>query len=152
MADAPLDLSGAKVGQFDLMDSGWYDAHVHEVTPIEIEHDEGKLPMGTPGYNIQFKVDGGESDGRSQFNRFYLPKEGEYDESKRQTALGRFVDFLVAVGYSKEEVMSGKFKFDPEDVVGRQCRILVGRDKAGEYNNVRNFKPVGANIEESGII
>jgi hypothetical protein len=147
-----LDLSGAKVGQFDLMPSGWQDAHVHEVEPIEIEKDDGKLPMGTPGYNIQFKVDGGEYDGRSQFNRFYLPQAGEYDEDKRQTMLGRFADFLIAIGYAQSDITSGKFKFDTEDTVGRQCRILIGQDKAGEYNQVRNFKPIGANVEEAGII
>lgn len=147
-----LDLSGAKVGQFDLMPSGWVEAHVHEIEPIEIEKDDGKLPKGTPGFNVQFKVDGGEYDNRSQFNRFYLPKAGEYDEDKRQTMLGRFADFLVAIGYAQADITSGKFKFDPDDAVGRQCRILVGQTKDGEYNTVRNFKPVGANIEESGII
>jgi hypothetical protein len=106
--------------------------------------------MGTPGYNVQFKVDGGEYDDRSVFNRFYLPDPAQYDEGKTMTARGRFVDFLVAVGYSKDDVMSGKWKFDADDLVGRECRISVGV-KDG-YNTVRNFKPVGANVEEAGII
>lgn len=148
-----LDLSGAKLGQFDLMPSDWYDALVHEVTPIEIEKDDGKLPMGTPGFNVQFKIDGGEYDGRSQFNRFYLPDpDGDYDHSKAQTMRGRFADFLMAIGYAEKDITSGKFKLDTDDMVGRQLRILVGQDKAGEYNQVRNFKPVGANMEEAGII
>lgn len=142
-----LDLSGAKLGQFDEIPPNWYTVHVHEVTPIEIDNDEGKLPMGTPGFNIQFKIDGGEQDGKSAFNRFYLPDQS-YE--KAATMRGRFADFLVAVGYSEKDILSGKFKFDPDDVVSRQCRISVGI-KDG-YNTVRNFKPVGANVEEAGII
>lgn len=145
-----LDLSGAKTGQFDEIPPNWYDAVVSEITPIEIEHDDGKLPMGTPGYNVQFKVDGGEYDGRSVFNRFYLPDPAQYDESKAQTMRGRFADFLVAIGYSEKDITGGKFKFDVDDVVSRQCRISVGV-KDG-YNTVRNFKPVGENVAEAGII
>lgn len=147
-----LDLSGAKVGGFDVIPPNWYEAVVFEVTPIEIENEDGKLPMGTPGYNIQFKVDGGEYDNRRVFNRFYLPAAGEYDEDKRKTMLGRFADFLVAAGYSEKEITSGKFKFDTEDATGRSLRISVGQDKSGDYNTVRNYKPVGANVEEAGII
>lgn len=147
-----LDLSGAKTGQFDVIPPNWYDAVVYEISNIEIEKDDGKLPQGTPGYNIQFAIDGGEYDNRRVFNRFYFPKEGEYDESKRQTMIGRFADFLLAAGYAEKDIKSGKFKFDPEEVTGRKLRISVGIDRTGDYNTVRNFKPVGTDVEEAGII
>lgn len=146
-----LDLSGAKLGQFDLLSSGWKDVHVENIDDIMIDNDEGKLPEGTPGYNVRFVVDGGSEDGKSAFNRFYLPlADSGYDESKRQTALGRFGDFLIAIGYSEKDIKSGKFKFDKDDAEGRKCRILVGESNG--YNTVRNFKPIGADLEEGGGI
>lgn len=151
MADV-LDLSGAKTGAFDVIPGGWYEAAVYEITDITIDKDTGKLPEGTPGYNVQFAIDGGEYDNRRVFNRFYFPKPGEYDDAKRQTMLGRFADFLVGVGYAEKDIKSGKFKFDPEEVTGRKLRISVGIDRTGDYNTVRNFKPVGTDVEEAGII
>src|SRR6266550_7559486 len=118
-----LDLSGAKLGQFDVIPSNWYDAVVFQVDDIEIDKEDGKLPMGTPGYNIQFSIDGGEYDNRRVFNRFYFPKQGEYDETKRQTMIGRFADFLVAAGYAEKDITSGKFKFDREEIVGHKLRV-----------------------------
>ncbi len=147
-----LDLSGAKLGQFDVIPSNWYDAVVFQVDDIEIDKEDGKLPMGTPGYNIQFSIDGGEYDNRRVFNRFYFPKQGEYDETKRQTMIGRFADFLVAAGYAEKDITSGKFKFDREEIVGHKLRVSVGIDKSGDYNVVRNFKPAGADLEDAGII
>lgn len=147
-----LDLSGAKTGAFDVVPRDWYDAVVFEITDIEIEKDDGKLAQGTPGYNVQFAIDGGEYDNRRVFNRFYFPKEGEYDNDKRQTMIGRFADFLIAAGFAEKDIKGGKFKFDPEEVTGRKMRISVGIDKTGDYNTVRNFKPVGGDIEEAGII
>jgi hypothetical protein len=147
-----LDLSGAKTGAFDVIPTNWYEAVVYEITEIEIEKEDGKLPQGTPGYNVQFAIDGGEYDNRRVFNRFYFPKPGEYDEDKRQTMLGRFADFLMAVGYAEKDIKSGKFKFDAEEIVGRKLRLSVGIDKTGDYNTVRNFKPVGSDVEEAGII
>lgn len=146
-----LDLSGASLGAFDTIPSNWYDASVFEVKPIEIEKEGGTLAVGTEGYNVQFKIEGGEYDNRRVFNRFYLPKEGEHpDETKRKTMLGRFGDFLKAAGYSEKEITSGKFKFDPDDVQSRELRISVGID--GDYNTVKNYKPKGADIAEDGLI
>lgn len=147
-----LDLSGAKLGQFDLVPPNWYEASVYAVEDVEIEKEDGKLPQGTPGKNIQFKIEGGEYDNRRVFNRFWLPADGTYDADKRMTMLGRFADFLKAAGFSEKELTSGKFKFDPEDIVGREMRISVGIDKSGDYNTVRNFKPKGENIEEAGLL
>lgn len=147
-----LDLSDANLGSFDVIPPNWYDAVVFQVDDIEIEKDDGKLPQGTPGYNVQFSIDGGDYDNRRVFNRFYFPKKEEYDETKRSTMIGRFGDFLLATGYSEKDIKSGKFKFDKEDIVGRKLRVSVGVDKSGDYNTVRNFKPMGADVEEAGII
>lgn len=146
-----LDLSGAKLGQFDLLPTDWYDVIIFEITDIEKDNDEGVLAEGTKGYNVQFKVEGGELDNRRVFNRFYLPEKGQHpDEGKRMTMLGRFGDLLKAAGYSEKDLTSGKFKFDKNDATGRPLRISVG-EKNG-YNTVRNYKPIGENVEEAGII
>ncbi len=121
-----LNLAGAKPGQFDLIPSDWYDVHVENIDDIMIENDDGKLPEGTPGYNVRFVVDGGKQEGKSAFNRFYLPlPDSGYDEGKTATAQGRFVDFLLACGYAEKDV---------------------------GYNSVRNFKPVGQDLQEGGGI
>jgi hypothetical protein len=147
-----LDLSGAKTGQFDLLPPNWYEATVYEITDVEIEKDTGKLALGTPGYNVQFAIDGGEYDNRRVFNRFWFPREGEYDEGKRATMIGRFADFLIALGEEESKIKSGKYKFDRDELTGRKVRVSVGIDKTGDYNTVRNFKPVGTDVEEAGII
>jgi len=146
-----LDLSGASLGAFDTIPSNWYDASVFEVKEIEIEKEGGVLALGTKGYNVQFKIEGGEYDNRRVFNRFYLPTPDQHpDQQKRNTMLGRFGDFLKAAGYSEKDITSGKFKFDAEDIVGRELRISVGID--GDYNTVRNYKPKGGDLAEDGLI
>src|SRR6266576_3765064 len=103
-----LNLADAdtSAGDFTPIPAALYDMHVHEVKVVEVEHDNGKLPMGTPGYNIQFRVDGGKYDNRVVFKRYYIPGEG-YDPEKRKKSLGIFVNFLIGLGYYKEEVMGG---------------------------------------------
>jgi hypothetical protein len=147
----PLDLSGAKIGAFDVPEQTWHNVHVEEIRDVEIDNDQGKLPEGTPGYNIAFVIDEGPDEGKWVWNRFYFPAaDSGYDEGKRATALGRFADFLLAAGYSEKEVTGGKFKFDRDDVKDRKLRILVG--ESGGYATVRNFKPLGGDLEETGLL
>jgi hypothetical protein len=141
-----LDLSGANLKGFDPMPSGTYPAVVYEIEPCETTNPDGNLPVGTPGYNVQFKIDGGEYDNRRAFNRYWLPAaDTDYDAKKRATLLGMFSRFLLAIGYGEKEVTSGKFKFDPDDAVGRECSVVLGiRPATEEYeaqNNVRNVRP-----------
>lgn len=136
-----LDLSGADT-RGSAMPSGTYDATVFEVTAVEIDKPDGKLPLGTPGINVQFKVDGGEYDNRRAFSRFYFPAENsDYDADKRKKLLGMFARFLMAIGYEESEVMGGGFELNPEDMVSRECRITVGYDAEYESNPVKSIKP-----------
>ena len=144
LADA--DTTG---GDFEPLKAGTYDMHVHDVKMVEIEHDNGKLPQGTPGYNIQFRVDGGKYDNRVVFKRYYLPPEG-YDAEKRKKSLGIFVNFLVAMGYDKAEVMSGSYSVDVEDWIGRTLKVTVKVRPADEdkgyaaQNEVTSVKAITA--------
>jgi len=139
-----LDLSGADLKGFDPIPSGSYPAIVFECEAIETENPDGKLPIGTPGFNVQFKVDGGQYDNRRLFNRYWIAP-ADYDPSKKKMLDGMFARFLLAIGYSEKEVMGGKFKFDPEDAIGRECTVVVGirpaNDQYEASNNVRNVKP-----------
>jgi len=144
LADADLS-----AGDFEPIPAGAYEMHVHEVTAVEVEHDNGKLPMGTAGWNIQFRVDGGKYDNRVVFKRYYLPGP-EYDAEKRSKSLGIFANFLIALGYSKEEVTSGSFSAEPSDWVGRQVKVSVkvraatkvedGNEKYPAQNEVTSVK------------
>lgn len=145
-----LDLSGAKFGAFDIPPPDWYTVHVERIEDIAIDNDSGKLPMGTPGYNFAFVIDDGPQADKWVFNRFWLPKAGEYDESKRATFVSRFADLLVALGHSEKDIQSGKFKFDKDENLNRQLRILVGENNG--YATVRNYKPIGGDIAEEGIL
>lgn len=145
-----LDLSTADT-RGSAMPAGTYDAIVFEVTPVKIESDGGKLPIDTPGINVQYKVDGGEYDNRRAFQRFYFPAEDtDYDADKRKKLLGMFARFLTAIGYGEEEVKSGSFQLDIEDMIGRECRITVGYDAEYESNPVKSVRPRQADSGGSG--
>lgn len=150
-----LNLTDADLssGDFTPIPAAAYEMHVHEVAVVEVEKDTGKLPIGTPGYNIQFRVDGGKYDNRVVFKRYYIPGEG-YDSEKRKKSLGIFANFLMALGYSQEEVTSGSFQTDPEDWVGKQVKVSVKiraavKNDAGEeiypaQNEVTSVKAISA--------
>src|SRR6266705_1722588 len=90
-----LNLADAdtSAGNFDPIPAAIYDMHVHNVEAVVIEKESSKLPVGTPGYNIQFRVDGGKYNNRVVFKRYYLPaSDSGYDEEKRKKSLGVFVN------------------------------------------------------------
>lgn len=153
LADADLS-----AGDFDPIPPASYEMHIHEVQAVEIEKEGGKLPVGTPGYNIQFRVDGGKYDNRVVFKRFYIPGP-DYDAEKRKKSLGIFANFLMAMGYSKDEVMSGSFQTDPMDWLGKQVKVSVRIRPATEdysaQNEVTSIKPLNAATRsgaDSGVL
>jgi len=160
LADADMS-----AGDFDPIPAAAYEMHVHEVTAVEVEKDTGKLPQGTPGWNIQFRVDGGKHDNRVVFKRFYIPG-ADYDSEKRRKSLGIFANFLIAMGYSQEEVTSGSFSADPDEWIGKQVKVSVGirpaqKDEDGEVkypaqNEVKSIKKLtssaGALGGDAGVL
>jgi hypothetical protein len=158
-----LNLSDADMsaGDFDPIPAATYEVHVHQVTMVEVENDTGKLPIGTPGWNIQFRVDGGKYDNRVVFKRFYIPPV-EYDTEKRKKSLGIFANFLVAIGYPKEEVLSGSFDTNPPEWEGKTCRASVRirpaqKDADGDViypaqNEITSLKPLSAVSTAPGVL
>jgi hypothetical protein len=157
----PLNLSGADLKGFEPIPAAKYEAHVTdmEVVYTKNESGEGKMPAGTPGYNVRFTVDGGEYDERHVWNNYWMPTK-EYEESgdegkkKAATMKGILARFLIALGYSEEEVTGGSFSIDPDDIVGRKCTIIVGirrSDEYGDRNIIKNVKKLET-LSESGIL
>jgi hypothetical protein len=161
-----LDLSGAEEMNFDAVPAGRYACTVYEITAGESEATEtSKLPDGTPFYNVQFRINDGEvKDGvdygnRRLFNRYYIPDD-EYEKAK--ILKGMFVSFLKAVGYTEEDIMSGTFEFDPDEVIGNDLLVTVGRvpkqDSAGnqiegEWNNpVKSVRAPMAEATSGGLL
>lgn len=139
-----LNLAGATPsGGFDPIPSARYQANVYEVEMIEVEKADGKLPLGTPGISVQFAIDGGEYDNRRLWRRYYFPPDS-YE--KAATMRDMLAGFFVAIGYDSEEVTSGNFVVNPEDMAGRPCEITVSqRTYDGEiYNDVKAVRPVGS--------
>lgn len=145
---ATLDLSTADTrGNF--MEGGWKDALVAEVEPIKTENPDGKLPMGTPGINVQFTIDGGQYDTRKVWNRYWIPP-ASYDKEKRDKSLGMLARFLMAIGYPEDEVKSPSFSLNFEDMKGRECRVNTKYNEEYDNNNVTGVKPRVAVAEGAG--
>lgn len=145
---ATLDLSSADTrGNF--MENGWKDAVVTEVDPILTDNAAGKLPVGTPGINVMFRVDGGKYDQKPLWNRYWFPPEG-YDPEKRAKSLGMFARFLMAIGYPEADVKSAGFQLDFSDMIGRECRVNSKYNEEYDNNNVAGVKPRQAVPEGQG--
>ena len=147
-----LDLSGADLSGFDAMPSGQYDATVFEVTSAEVENDSGKLPVGTTGISVRFKIDGGEHDGKSVWNRYWFAPASYEKKAQLDGILARF---LIAIGYDEKEVTSGNFSIEPADMEGRKCNVSVKRYTYDglDRNRVTGVRPIGSvTTEGAGLL
>jgi hypothetical protein len=145
-----LDLSGADMKGFAAIPSGRYPAVVQEVKAFETDNPEGKLPVGTPGWNVQFKVDGGEHDNARVFNRYYNAPAGYEKKAMMDGFLARF---LIAIGAATEkDIAGGKAKINPADWEGCECTVVVKKRPADvergydESNTVSNVLPRSASV------
>lgn len=137
---ATLDLSSADTrGNF--MENGWKEARISEVTPILTDNPDGALPVGTPGINVMFTIDGGPYDNRKVWNRYWFPPTEGYDQDKRAKTLGMFARFLIAIGYDEAEVKSEGFNLDIADMIGRECRVNTKYNEDYDNVNVSGVKP-----------
>lgn len=149
-----LDLSGADTKGFDVIPSGAYNATVFAA---EMQETQGgpaaKLPAGTPKVNVQFRISDGEYENRRVFNSFVIPP-ADYENAAKLK--GMLVRFLVALGYDEKKITSGKFDLDMEDLIGRECTVVVGQKPKyngaeGEMDNVvKGIKPAGAATGATG--
>jgi Protein of unknown function (DUF669) len=124
---------------FQPMDKGVYEA---EVTNVEVKTaKEGAKYPGSQYLAWEFTVDDSaypDYQGRKQWlNTVLVP-----------SARPRLKEFLVGVGYTDEELNDPNFEFEPTDIIGRRCSLMVvvgTNPKTDEPNNsVRRVMPVGS--------
>ena len=149
-----LDLAGADMRGFDAIDSGRYDAKVGRA---EWQYTKGgenaKMPQGTPMLNMAFIIDGGEFDNRWVWGKYIIPP-ANYDQQKAAQMKGSFARMLMALGYPEEQVTSGGFQIDLDELIDRECNISVRRREwEGDYvNDVTGVRPRSEQTAESGLL
>lgn len=160
----PLNLTDFEEVSFDAFDPGSYGAEVARVEMKETKGGEdAALPKGTPMFNIMFKVTedpthDGEFVGRTAFGTWIVPpkKIGAKNYEHYKMMNGNLVRLFKSLGYTEEEITSGEFEPDSDDMVGRECTIKVSRyEYGGEMRNkVTGVKPAGeiAASSETGLL
>jgi len=109
-----VDFTNVGDGSFAPLPEGKYEATVFEVEQRVSQNS------GQPYLNWQFKIMGGEYDGRRAF----------YMTSLQPQALWKLKQTLSRLGYTKEE-LEGAFELDLTDLPGKECTILIGHE---QYN------------------
>ena len=149
-----LDLTGADTTGFDPLPSGAYNCTVFAAEMQETKGGpEAKLPEGTPKINVQFRISEGDYENRRLFNAYVIPPADYVNAPKLK---GMLVRFLEALGYDEKKITSGKFNLDVEDMIGRECVVVVGQKPKyngaeGEMDNVvKGVKPAGAGTGSTG--
>jgi len=146
-----LNLSGAKETTFEPIPSGWYNATIYQVEAIETDNPDGNLPVGTPGINVQFKVDY-EGQDRRVFTRYYIAPD-DYD--KKDVMDSMMFTFLKSAGIPEDDLRKKSFDLDPEDLQGREIRVKVGVRPANKEkgydasNEVKAVKPVSEGDDDN---
>lgn len=148
-----LNLAGADLKGFDPIPSGKYDAIVARA---EWKYTKGgedaKMPKGTPMLNIGYTVDGGEYDGRWVWRSYIIPP-ADYDEKASARMKGMLVRFLMATGYSEDDVTSGDFDIDLDELIDKEVNVQVKINKDGDQNDVTAVRPRGeVTAEASGLL
>lgn len=111
MANIQVDMTGVESKSFEALPKGKYDAAI-----FNVEFKEGKA---APYLAITYKVQNGPYEGRQVFdNVSFSPK-----------ALFKLKGLLAAV--MPEVDTAGQLSFDPDNLIGKQCSIIVTHE---DYN------------------
>ena|SRR5215831_6580847 len=164
-----LDLTDREDVSFDALPAGKYRCSVFEVDERETDNPEGKLPVGTKYLNIHWRVEEDEPRrdpntgtdinvfNRRVFSRLFFPPEGHpVDKAKRMN--GIIYRTLQALGYSDEDLSSGSFNLEPDNLLERQAWVTVNRyeypPNSGDFRNeVKGVKALSeAEVASSGIL
>ena len=147
MGIGPLDLSGADLKAFDPIPAGRYAAEVFSAEWKNTRGgDQAKLPAGTPMLTIQFRITDAEYENRRVFGNWPIPAP-DYENADKLK--GSLVRTLVGLGYDEDDVMSGNFDIDFDDLRGRECEVVVAigdphPTTKERSNNVRGVHPLGS--------
>ena len=149
---------------FDAMPPGKYFAQVFDAEDRETQGGENaKMPACTPMIFCHFMITGkvGETDpedesyefyNRRQFRNLVIPPE-DYDEKKRKSMNGMIVALYRALGYTQEQITSGSFEVDTEDLIEKPLVIQLTRRLNKQTremeNNVVGFYSIEAAAGEA---
>lgn len=153
-----LDLTDADTSGFDAIPARKYLAEI-----IQVDMDEtgenSKMGEGIPMLKVRWKItDPEEFENKLQFSQFVLPPDDfvynvKDGANKLKKVKGMFVRFLLAIGYTEEELQSDAFEVDEDDYIGKEACITVTRyqyppkseenPEGGDWrNNVSGVNPV----------
>jgi hypothetical protein len=158
--DGVLDLTGAdeSAGKFEAVPAGAYNVQI----PVPPEwratsNPDGskKLPDQTPYLNIQLAITDDEKNGekvknRRVFGKIFVPKDGAIPADKQAYHRGTMLNFLLAVGYTREEISKKGFRLDTDALAKRELVVTVGRSinsLTNDFDNdVKGYKPAGTAV------
>lgn len=164
-----LDLSKADDSfKFNPLPEGTYNATIVDAIMREVKAG-GKLPEGTPQIAVRFEIDEDEipepevtkdENGnevttpytKNVFSNYHIVLDKKYPT--KSTMDNILYGFLKAVGYDVEELKSGKFNLEMDDLKGRKCQVHVTVSEPTErYPNPNNqVKYVKAAGEGAALI
>jgi len=156
-----LNLAGADLAgtDFEPIPSGTYHCTVFK---MEMKRTKGgpnaSLPKDTPMINVQLRVEQEkDADGemkvknRRLFRQLIIApaKVGGKPYEHKKTMDRILGQFFKCVGFSEEEILSGDFNPDFDDIKGRDILVVVGQKQKYQAeegvmdNEVKGFKPYG---------
>lgn len=107
-----IDFAGIEAREFEPLPVGRYPAKVSNC-----QYVEKSARSGEPSVAWEFTLEGGEYDGRKGFLNTSLQPQARW--STKRT--------LLALGVPEEE-LEAKFDFNPDDMIDRDCVIVVGHE------------------------
>jgi hypothetical protein len=158
MSPININFDSAKEVSFEPLPRGTYNAVVFDASWTEVQNEGGKLPVGTPRLNVQFKITAPEEYAeRRVFNGYNIPPE---DYEKKQMMIDMLFTFLRAIGYSDTEIKKWKGQLpDPDEFAGRECNLQLTQREfpkgSGEMQNsvtaVKPFAPLAVGAGAGGL-
>src|SRR5258706_15111054 len=123
------------------MENGWKDAIITAVDPVFTSNPDGKMPMGTPGINVTFTIDGGKYNDRKVWNRYWFPPS-DYNPEAREKTLNILSRFLKATGLADDEIKKPDFNLTGylENVLGTEVQVSTKYDEEYDNNKVSNVR------------
>lgn len=136
------DTDEPKEGGFELLPNGKYHCQVTSVE--ETETGENAKEPGTPMLKMEYTVMSGKYEGRKIWDNLVLG----------DSSLWKTKALLYAIGYTKEEVASPDFDFQPEEMfMERELTISLGRQPAKDGYEARNkVNSYSAPPMEDGVV
>lgn len=151
-----LDLSDADTSGFDPIPPQRYEAEIYGYEHKE-SGETSKVP-GTPMLNIQFRVTAPEEfENRRVFRNYMMPGDDYPEADKAKKMKGMLVSLFEACGFTQEEIMSGTFEPDLDELVGKKVLISVKVRAAQKDSEGNELYPAqndvsGVKAWEEGVV